>query len=59
MWKVKPVPGFNFPYSVEYLVTGTILVGIGSIVVVGIVVTLLEVTVPHLTNKKGKKGGEY
>lgn len=56
MWKVKPVPGFSFPYSIEYLVTGAILVGIGSIVVVGIVVAILEATVPHLTIKKRRKG---
>lgn len=53
MWKVKPVPGFNFPYSIEYLVTGAILVGIASVIVVGIIVAVLEVTTPHVKDGEG------
>lgn len=53
--KVAPIPGFNFPYSVEYLVTGSILVGIGALIVVGIVVAVLEATVPHIKQIKRAK----
>lgn len=63
MFKTAPIPGFNFPYSVEYLVTGSILVGIGTVIVVGIIVAVLETTVPHIKEKqliphKRKKEGD-
>lgn len=59
MFKVAPIPGFNFPYTVEYLVTGSILVGIGAVIVVGIVVAVLEATVPHIKKSTRQKIQQY
>lgn len=59
MFRMVKTPGFTFPYPVEYLFTGAVLVGIASVVVVGIVVITIECTVPHIRKSVRKKMLQY
>ena len=59
MFSVKGVPGFTFPYPVEYLFTGAILVGIASVIVVGVVIITVESTVPHIKKSIKQKMRQY